>query len=114
MSKKEDGSKPKENNNTNEIVNYLKKNCLSRAKAISGGDLSRMFGCNKRELRNKINFLRCQGNPICSGNEGYWYAGSKEDIADTIEYLTAWMKGMNKAVISLRRLLDNQMVLEDY
>lgn len=90
------------------IADYLKINCPSEKKAIYAGDLSRMFNCDKRELRNKVNHLRCHGHPICSGQKGYWYSEDTADITATIEGLTARIKGMTKAIVSLKKFLQEK------
>ena len=94
--------------NVEQIAAYLQKNCTSENEAISGSDLSRMFNCDKRELRNKVNYLRCHGHPVCSSMKGYWYTSNIEDIKATIDLLNSWIKGMNKAIVSLKKIVDVQ------
>ena len=93
-------------NDVEKIALYLQKNCTNEGEAISGNDLSKMFGCDKRELRNKINYLRCHGHPVCSSMKGYWYTSNIEDIQATIDLLNSWIKGMNKAIISLKNIVN--------
>lgn len=92
--------------NVKEIAAYLQKNCTSESDAISGNELSRLFNCDKRELRNKVNYLRCHGHPVCSSMKGYWYTNNPDDIKATIELLSSWIKGMNKAIVSLKKIVD--------
>jgi len=90
--------------NVNEILNYLKKNCMSEAEAISGNKLGKLFNTEPRQLRNKINYLRCNGHPVCSSTKGYWYSRDQTDIDTTIEHLQSWIKGLSKAVYALKRI----------
>lgn len=44
-----------------------------------------------------VNDLRCKGVPICSCNEGYYYADSDQDICFTIAHLNGRIKKMQAA-----------------
>lgn len=51
---------------------------------IDGAKKAYMFKTfNPRDLRELTNSLRKKGIPVCSGNEGYWLAGNKNELEHT-------------------------------
>ena len=66
------------------IYDYLKENHIGKDNAISGADLSAMFGIDKRQLRRHIHTLRYSmelEKVIGSGNTGY-YICREEDFEE--------------------------------
>ena len=66
---------------TYRIYDYLKTNCVGRENAISGRDLSAMFGISPRQLRTYINEIRNSTElrrVVLSGNAGYFMATEEE------------------------------------
>ena len=69
------------------ICEYLRKNHTGREKAVYSRELQRLFCIDGRNLRRKISSLRQDGFPICSDENGYYYADSQKEINDTVARL---------------------------
>ena len=72
---------------TDEFLTYLKNNHKGREKAIQSRSLEKKFQVNNRNIRNIVNALRCDGNPICSDENGYYYAANKKEVLRSISQL---------------------------
>lgn len=69
------------------LLRYLKKKCIGRQNAVSSPALEALFRVGGGKLRRAINQLRCEGHPICSGDEGYFYAETEAELTATIRQL---------------------------
>ena len=79
------------------ICMYLKENHKGKANAIHSQELQRLFSIDGRNLRRKISRLRQEGVPICSDEEGYYYAGSQQEINQTVCRLNGMVTGVSNA-----------------
>lgn len=66
------------------ICSYLKKYHTGRDKAVYSRELQRLFSLDGRNLRRKISSLRRDGFPICSDENGYYYAENQREINATV------------------------------
>ncbi len=71
-------------NKKDAICRYLRAHHVGEENAVLSKELQRLFGLDGRELRRKIDRLRQEGRPICSGQTGYYYAASQKEINDTV------------------------------
>ncbi len=69
------------------ICEYLCRFHTGRERAIYSHKLQSFFDIDGRSLRRKIALLRREGVPICSDENGYYYAGTKQEIMDTVNRL---------------------------
>lgn len=69
------------------LCEYLKKHHKGRENAVYSRELQRLFSYDGRNLRRKINSLRQDGYPICSDENGYYYADNQKEINATIARL---------------------------
>ena len=90
-------SKSREMTPEEKILSYLKQNHTGREKAVCSKDLERLFSMSGRTLRAKVNHLRQGGKPVCSSQNGYYYAGCQEDINQTIRWLNDLVTGVSNA-----------------
>jgi len=67
---------------------YLRKYHKGQKNAVSSRELESAFYVTGRNLRRAINRLRCNGHPICSNENGYFYAAQPSEISATIAQLT--------------------------
>lgn len=74
-------------NKKNAICEYLKKNHTGRDNAVHSKELERLFLTDGRNLRRKISSLRQDGYPICSDENGYYYADNQKEINQTVSRL---------------------------
>ena len=81
-----------------QVLAYLRKSHKGRKKAITSGKLESVFNIKGSEVRRIINELRCCGHPVCSDNTGYYFAGSKKELNETIAQLT----GRAEKILSAR------------
>ena len=63
---------------------YLRKYHTGKAHAVHSRELERLFSLNGRTLRRKISRLRQDGYPICSDENGYYYAENQSEINATV------------------------------
>ncbi len=66
------------------ICAYLKKYHVGKENAVHSKDLQRVFSVQGSTLRRNINILRQSGCPICSDQNGYYYAENQKEINDTV------------------------------
>ena len=79
------------------LLMYLKKNHTGREKAVCSKELERLFSMSGRTLRAKVNHLRQDGKPVCSGQTGYYYAQCQEDINETVRWLNDLVTSVSNA-----------------
>ena len=70
--------------NIHPITEHLKKYHTGRGNAVYSRELERLFSLGGRNLRRKTSSLRKDGYPICSDENGYWYAESQKEINATV------------------------------
>lgn len=79
------------------ICMYLKNNHKGKANAIHSQELQRLFSIDGRNLRRKISNLRQDGIPICSDEDGYYYADNQKEINKTVCRLNGMVTGVSNA-----------------
>jgi len=85
------------------VLKRLKDYHTGHGNAVSGPELSKSLGISNRELRQRINNLRKAANPICSGDEGYFYAQTNEELSHTIRQLMSRVRNIADAKNGLLR-----------
>ena len=83
--------------NPNLLCEHLKKYHTGRKNAAPSKMLEAVFHIGGREIRRCVNTLRCEGHPICSSNDGYYYAARKEELGDTVTMLSSLINEVSKA-----------------
>lgn len=73
--------------------------------AISNKQLACRMNVDTRTVRKLVEEARQRGNPICSGDEGYWI-GDKEDIKRTLKRLYSQIRMMNCTIKGLEFALS--------
>lgn len=68
------------------IGNYLRDYHTGSAKAIPSSELEWLFRLEGRSLRRVISALRKNGEPICSDRNGYYFAGTREELNRMIRH----------------------------
>lgn len=87
---------------TNYIMGYIPK---GNENAISNKELANRMNTDTRTVRHLIEIARQSGEPICSGDEGYWI-GNKEDIKRTLKRLYSQVKMMKSTIKGLEFALS--------
>ena len=97
-----------------EIETFLSTKCIGKKNAVKSSVLESMFQLKGSEVRKIINRIRCNGQPICSGSTGYYYASTEADIRKTIRNLNGRIDKINAAKNrlqnSIRTKKENQHV----
>ena len=86
------------------IVNYIIKHG-SKEKPVPNKIISSSLNTNEVTVRKEINKARCEGIPICSSVEGYWYSNDNADIPNTIQSLIKRTTSVNMAVDGMLKTL---------
>lgn len=79
------------------ICIYLQEHHKGKANAIHSKELQRLFSIDGRNLRRKISSLRQDGVPICSDEDGYYYADNQKEINKTVCRLNGMVTGVSNA-----------------
>lgn len=97
-----------------DILDYLKDHHRGTENAVFSKELEQHFSLEGRSVRRIISKLRQEGNPICSGPNGYYYAVSQREINETIARLNELVTGVSNARTGLlySRSLQNHPVIE--
>lgn len=69
------------------ILRHLKTHHSGRSRAAPSRALEVRFHLSGRKLRQAVNDLRCAGHPICSDENGYFYAETPQELEATIRQL---------------------------
>ena len=86
----------------------FEKNHKGKSNAIKSFQLERLTNLTGSQIRERVNELRCNGVPVCSGRSGYYIAALREELNHTIAQLNSRILQINKAIKGL------QSKLEDY
>ena len=89
----------------NTFERYMQKEHSGKANAVKSKVIEARFHCKGAEVRRMVNELRCKGVPICSSNQGYYYATSNEEIQETIAHLEGRIKKIRAAQDGIKTLL---------
>ena len=76
---------------------YLKKYHTGKERAVPSKKLERLFSLSGRNLRRKINRLRQDGVPICSDQNGYYFAANQEEVNSTVFRLNGLVTKISNA-----------------
>ena len=84
---------------------YIKKHHRGKEKAVSSAYLQSRFLISSRTVRKIVNQLRNDGNPICSDEDGYYYAANEGELLNSIYQMTSRIKEIAKAKNGLVKAL---------
>ena len=85
---------------------YMKVYHTGISKAVPSAYLQSRFCISSRTVRKLVNQLRNDGNPICSGDEGYYYAADRKELLASIGQMTSRIKEIAKAKRGLIKALE--------
>lgn len=93
------------------ITEHLKAYHCGESLTVSSKMLEMTFQMRGPELRRILNRLRSAGVPICSTDQGYYYAKTEEELQHTIRQLRSRIKKISHAerglTKALRQFSDN-------
>lgn len=85
------------------LLEYLKENHVGKENSVKAKFLSE-WG-EPRRVRDYVNFLRMNSHPICSSFNGYYYAKTKEELEETVQYILETK--YEPTAIALKKLAKN-------
>ena len=91
----------------NEFLKYLKEYHTGKEKAVSSAYLQNKLSISSRTIRKIVNQLRNDGVPICSDENGYYYATDQEELLYSIYQMTSRIKAIAKAKNGLVKALNH-------
>lgn len=99
MSKKK--SPPQKGKTRTTLSTLLKKYHTGAEHAVTGKELELSMGLRRQTIQKEIRRLRQSGVPICSSGTGYFYAETRQDIAETV----AWLNRRINTMVQTQSLL---------
>ena len=86
---------------------YIKEYHTGKEKAVPSASLQNRFCISSRTVRRLVNQLRNDGSPICSGDNGYYYAADRKELIASIRQMTSRIKEISKARRGLIKALEH-------
>jgi len=87
----------KEPDEEEKLLNCLKRRHRGQRNAVKSPALEARFHISGKEVRDIVNALRRAGQPICSDENGYYYAAPPQELAATIRQLSGRIAGIAAA-----------------
>ena len=89
------------------LVGYLEIFHSGEQYAATSQELESAFNVKGAALRKKINTLRRKGVPIASGENGYYYAETEQEVRRTIAHMKRRISGISAAICGLEKSLEH-------
>lgn len=96
-----------------QLLAYLKANCVGRKKRQTRGQLQRKLGLSKDQLTNLVHRMRRKALPIAGGPLGYYYAQNAGEILSTIRWLEKMVRTLLESIDGLTKAMDAFGPIED-
>ena len=94
------------------LLAFLKQQHFGCGRAVSSGMLETAFCVTGREIRTAVNTLRSMGEPVCSDENGYYYAANEQELRHSIRQLDSRITKMAKAKNGLNTALATHFLTE--
>ena len=88
---------------TNEID--VLESWFSHETTVTAKELVTVHGISDRQVREIVNYLRCNGVCVCSSNKGYWLARNEIEIITTINSLKSRVNHIQMAIAGLESVM---------
>lgn len=90
--------------NEEQFASWLQEYHSGRARSVNARQLTN-WG-NPRDIRFLVHNLRTAGYPICSGQEGYFYAETESEVLECLSLLNSLRKGLEAACNGLQEFYE--------
>ena len=90
-------------NREEQLLAYLRDNCLGREYAILGRELAGKVGISLSRLQELVNRLRREGYPIGSSREGYFLIRTFGEAQMTFEQMDRMIRSLEAAKRGVQR-----------
>jgi biotin operon repressor len=84
-----------------DILSYLRNRHTGAENFVPIIVIESVFGISGVTVRWIVNKLRCDGQPVCSDANGYFYAKNRNEINSTVTQLLSRTKKINDAARGL-------------
>ena len=84
-----------------DILTFLRDKHTGAPNAVPSARIESIFDINGATVRQSVNRLRCNGQPVCSDVNGYFYAKNSNEINETISGLLGRTKKITDAAQGL-------------
>lgn len=91
----------------NYLLKKLKRYHRGYLRAIGGKELEVAFSVSGSQIRKMINALRSDGEPICSDENGYYYASNAQEVHLSINRFNSRIGKMDMAKQGLVKSLEH-------
>jgi hypothetical protein len=84
-----------------DILSYLRNRHTGAENFVTCAVIENVFGVSGVTVRWIVNKPRCDGQPVCSDVNGYFYAKNRNEINNTVTQLLSRTKKINDAARGL-------------
>jgi len=84
-----------------DVLAFLRNRHTGAENYVTSAEIEYLFGITGVTLRHIVNKLRCNGQPVCSDVNGYFYAKNRNEINNTVTQLLGRTKKINDAAQGL-------------
>lgn len=85
------------------LLKHIKRYHAGTINAVSSKELEAAFFVSGKKIRDAVNALRQDGEPICSDRSGYFYAITEQEVNHSIRQLGNRISNISKAQRGLKR-----------
>ena len=97
-------------NQSGDVLSYLRDKHTGARNFVTSAVIESIFGISGVTLRQIVNKLRCDGQPVCSDVNGYFYAENRGEINNTVTQLLGRTKKISDAAQGL--VLSHQIFFD--
>lgn len=93
------------------IFNNIKKNYVGKNNACKASKIVEAYRNAGKPLtdvriRKMVNWLRCNGFPICSGSVGYYFPSTKAELEETIQSLEERVRQIQRSITGIKTAIN--------
>ena len=96
-----------------QLLAYLKANCVGRGKRQTRAQLQQKLNLSKDQLTDLVHRMRCKALPIAGGPLGYYYAQNAGEILSTIRWLEKMVRTLLESIDGLVKAMESFGPMED-
>ena len=88
------------------FLEHLSAGHCGQENAVTSKKIERIFNIKGSTVRQLVNMLRCEGQPICSDSTGYYFAETELELKHSIGHLHSRAMNIIKARNGLMKSQD--------
>ena len=79
------------------------ENWFSHDTKVTAKELAHAHGITEIQVREVVNYLRCNGVCVCANRKGYWLANNEFEVIATINTLKSRVSHIQMAIAGLEK-----------